>query len=111
MHELSVVHILLFFSFIFDGMMYPCALVHWFSPVGEKCDKDTGMWMVEPEVEDNSLPTISVVHINCIYCAAHLLPIYGNDPIPLVPPHDSLDVFAAFYVNKYVNHHAFQIAF
>ena len=110
MRGLSVVRILLFFSFVFDGKTYPCALVHWFSSVAEECDEDTGMWIVQPEVEDGS-PTISVLHLDCIFRAAHLLPIYSNDPIDSISPHESLDIFSAFYVNKYIDHHAFQIAF
>ena len=109
---LSVVRILLFFSFVFNGKTYPCALVHWFSLISEERDEDTGMWMVQPELEDDGLPSISVIHIDCIFRAAHLLPIYGDDPIDSesISPHDTLDVFSAFYVNKYIDHHSFQIA-
>ena len=109
-HELSIVRILLFFSFVFDGKTYPCALVCWFSRIGEECNKDTGMWMVQPEVEDDGSPSISVIHIDCIFRAAHLLPIYGDDRIGSISPDDSLDIFRAFYVNKYIDHHAFEIA-
>lgn len=108
---LSVVRILLFFSFSFDEKTYACALVHWFSRIAEECDEDTGMWMVRPKVYDNGSPCISVVPLDRIFRAAHLLPIYGDDPIDSISPHDSLDVFPAFYVNKYIDHHAFQIAF
>ena len=109
-HGLGIVRILLFFSFVFDGKTYPCALVRWFSHIAEERDEDTGMWMVEPEVEDNGSPSISVIHIDCIFRAAHLLPVYSDDPIGSISPHDSLDIFSAFYVNKYIDHHAFQIA-
>lgn len=108
--ELSVVRILQFFSFVFDGKTYPCALVRWFSRISDERDEDTGMWMVQPKVEDNGSPSMSVLHIDRISRAAHLLPIYGDDPIGSISPHDSLDVFSAFYVNKYIDHHAFQIA-
>ena len=109
MHGLRIARILLFFSFVFNDKTYPCALVHWFSPSAEERDEDTGMWMVQPEVEDDGSPTISVLHLDRIFHAAHLLPIYGDDPIGSISPHDSLDVFHAFYVNKYIDHHAFQI--
>ena len=97
-------------SFVFNGKTYPCALVRWFSHISEECDKDTGMWMVQLEVEDDGSPSISMLHIDCIFHAAHLLPIYGVDPIGLISPDNSLDVFPVFYVNKYIDHHAFQIA-
>ena len=110
MRGLDVVRILLFFSFEFETVTYPCALVHWFSLVDEERDEDTGMWMVQPDVEDGSL-AVSVIHLDCIFRAAHLLPIYGNNPIPRnISLHNSLDAFAAFYVNKYIDHHAFEIA-
>jgi hypothetical protein len=110
MRGLDVVRVLLLFSFTFKAMTYPCALVHWFAFVNEKCDEDTGMWVVQPEVTDG-LPAVSVIHLDCIFRAAHLLPVFGDNPIPEnISPHNSLDAFAAFYVNKYIDHHAFEIA-
>jgi hypothetical protein len=108
-HGLRVVRILLFFSFVFNDKTYPCALVRWFSHAADERDEDTGMWMVQPEV-DNGSPSISVIHVDCIFRAAHLLPIYGDDPIGSISPYDTLDVFPTFYVNKYIDHHAFEIA-
>ena len=84
--------------------------VCWFSHISEEHDEDTGMWMVQPEVGDDGSPSISMLHIDCIFRAAHLLPIYGVDPIGLISPDNSLDVFPVFYVNKYIDHHAFQIS-
>ncbi|KAF7333127.1 hypothetical protein MVEN_02378200 [Mycena venus] len=46
---MSVVRVKLFFSFQFDGVEYPCALVEWYKKIGRRPDSDTGMWMVEPE--------------------------------------------------------------
>jgi len=34
------------FSFSHNGVEYPCALVHWFSCVGDSPDDHTGMWVV-----------------------------------------------------------------
>jgi hypothetical protein len=111
MHSLDVVWILQFFSFTFRDKMYPCVLVHWFSPLDEEHDKDTGMWMVQPEATPNGAPVISVIHLDCILRVAHLLPIYGDAPISATMTfHDSLDAFPAYYVNKYADHHMFEIA-
>lgn len=111
MRGLDVVRILRFFSLNFRGVTYPCALVRWFSLVSDERDEDTGMWMVQPAVTDDGLPDISVIHLDCVVRAAHLLPIYGDNPIPCsISLHDTLDAFVAFYVNKYVDHHAFEIA-
>jgi hypothetical protein len=35
MQGLEVAHVRLFFSFSYEGVKYPCALVHWFSCVGD----------------------------------------------------------------------------
>src|ERR1700678_6428 len=110
MHSLDVVRIFLFFSFAFEGTTYPCALVHWFRLIGDEPDEDTGMWIVEPESSDDS-PTISVIHLDCILRAAHLIPIYGPNPIPRnIFYYNSLDAFRAFHVDKFIDYHAFNIA-
>jgi hypothetical protein len=82
MHGLDVVRVLLLFSFTLGDVTYPCALVHWFMFVEEEHDEDPGMWMVQPET-DNGLPVLSVIHLDCIFRAAHLLPVYGDNPIPI----------------------------
>ena len=44
--------------------------------------------------------------------AAHVLPIYGDTQIPdNVSHHNSLDAFVGFYINKYADRHAFEIAY
>jgi hypothetical protein len=112
MRGLQVVRILLFFSFCVQDNFYPCALVHWFSRLQDEPDEDTGMWMVEPESDADGEPVISVVHLDCIFRAAHLIPIFGTGFIPKnLNLHQSLDAFRAFYVNKFADHHAFEIAF
>jgi hypothetical protein len=108
---LDVVRVLLFFSFQHFDISYPCALVHWYFRVSDKPDEDTGMWVVCPEMDAENQPVISVIHLDCIYRAAHLLGVCGNDFIPKnLLSHHSLDAFSAFYVNKFVDHHAFEIA-
>lgn len=47
---LHAAQVLLFFSFFYRGELYPCALVQWFVPVGDQPCPDTGMWIVEPNV-------------------------------------------------------------
>ncbi|PBK80946.1 hypothetical protein ARMGADRAFT_1146782 [Armillaria gallica] len=48
-HGMSVVQILLFFSFVHDNVTYPCTLVHWFKPHRWHPDSKTGLWVVKPE--------------------------------------------------------------
>ena len=111
MRGLDIVHIQVLFSFEFRGKRYPCALVHWFSRIGDATDEDTGMWIVQPELDDDQ-PVVSVIHLDCVVCAAHLIGVYGSKSIPRdLTFHDSLDAFISFYVNKFIDHHAFSIAF
>ncbi|KAI9568758.1 hypothetical protein HD554DRAFT_2021677, partial [Boletus coccyginus] len=50
------------------------------------------------------------IHIESIYHAAHLIPVYGTDPILLeIKPHHSYNAFKSFYINKYTDHHSFEI--
>ncbi|KAG1849733.1 hypothetical protein F4604DRAFT_1883752 [Suillus subluteus] len=101
---LYVAQVILFFSFHFHGVDYPCALVHWFETIG--------MWMVEPEFDANGQCLTSVVHLDTILRPAHLIPVYGNHFIDHDIKHtDSLIDFAAFYINKFSDYHAFEIAF
>jgi len=94
-----------------DGVTYPCALLEWFIPVGDEPDVETGMWIVEPDVRRGKWFS-SVVHLDCILCGAHLIGVSGNSYLPEGFQHtDSLDNFQAFYVNKYADHHAHEIAF
>lgn len=109
MKGMDVVRILLFFSFNFSGTRYPCALVRWFTIIGDEPDEDTGMWIVQPEVNEDGSPVISIIHLDCVIRAAHLIGVFGNIPIPktLLFAH-SLDSFKFFYVNRFIHHHAFK---
>jgi hypothetical protein len=112
MRGLDIARVRLFFSFSHDGVDYPCALVRWFSRVGDLPDDNTGMWVVEPESLDDGEPFMSIVHLDAIVRASHLLPVFGQGHVlrTLKFP-DTLDTFSRFYVNKFIDHHAFEIAF
>ncbi|KAG2158743.1 uncharacterized protein EDB93DRAFT_1237966 [Suillus bovinus] len=100
----NIARVLCFFSFKYKFILYECAIIHWFDVIGDAPDEDTGMWVVQPSFD--------VIHIDTIYRAAHLLPLYGVNFIPCaINFSNSLDKFRAFYVNKFTNHHAFEIAF
>ncbi len=103
---LSVAHVRLFFSFSFRQQMHSCALLTNFSYKGTASHSDTGMWVVYQEEE----PQFRIVPLTHILRAVHLIPIYNdqveNDPLPS----ETLDKYSTFYVNKYVDHHSFEIA-
>jgi len=112
MQGLEVARVRLFFSFSHDGVEYPCALVHWFSRVGDLPDNCTGMWVVEPDTCDDGRPFTSIIHLDTIVRASHLLPVFGQEHVSKTLLFtDTLDTFTRFYVNKYIDHHAFEIAF
>ena len=112
MRGMDVAHVHLFFSFKYCNILYPCALIWWYSHCGDEPDEDTGMWVVEPDFNHDGSPTMAVVHLDTIICASHLIGVYGSSIFPRgIPLHCSLDVFHSYYVNKYVDHHAFEIAF
>jgi hypothetical protein len=74
---------------------------------------NTGMWVVEPDTLDDDGETVtSIVHIDTSIRAAHLLPVFGHEYVSwTLSFSDTLDKFTGFYVNKYADHHAFEIAF
>jgi hypothetical protein len=95
-----------------DDIAYPCALVTWFSAINDEPCPDVGMWMVEPDLDANGEREMSIIHLDSILRAAHLIPVYGDHPVPRHFKHtNSLDLFAAFYINKYADHHSHEIAF
>jgi hypothetical protein len=111
MRGMEVARAICFFSFVYLGITYPCALVHWFSHISEERDEDSGMWMVSPDFDRNENPNLAVIHIDCIFRAAHLVPIFGDSFVPdNITNYNSLDSFKGFYVNCFVDHHAFHIA-
>ena len=111
MCTLDVAQVWSFFSFVSWGITYPCALVHWFSWVGDEADEDMGMWVVEPDVETGS-PFAGIIHMDSILRAAHLMGVCREVFVPKkLTPDNSLYFFYSFYVNKFVDHHAFKIAF
>ncbi|KAG1796311.1 uncharacterized protein HD556DRAFT_1467804 [Suillus plorans] len=111
MRGMDVARVLTFFSFTYRAETYPCAVVRWFDTLGELPDDDTGMWMVQPAHHANNAPHIAIIHVDSIYRAAHLIPVYGSRFIPPNLQHyQTYDSFRRFYINKYADHHSFEIA-
>lgn len=120
MRGMDVVHILAFFSFTLRNprearlsdtiKQVPCAVVRWFV-LSDEPNQDTGMWVVRPGYNTRRQPDISIIHLDSIYRAAHLIPVYGTQHVsPEIQPHNSYNSFRSYYVNKYADHHAFEIA-
>jgi hypothetical protein len=112
MRGLDVARVRLFFSFTFRGTFYPCVLVHWYSRVGNGPDEDTGMWVVKVEKGARGAPSAAVLHLGTIVRAAHLIGVYGKNRLSSdLTVEQSLDSFRICYVNKFIDHHSFAIAY
>ncbi len=110
MRGLYIVRVILLFSFKYggrhDGTVYPCALVEWFSVVGDEPDPVTGMWIVEPDLNSDGTREVSVLHLDSLIRSAHLLAVFGDELVP-TDFHFSytLTAFRSFYVNHFADHH------
>ena len=110
MCSMDIAHVHCFFSFKAHNNNYHCAVVHWFDCIGDEPDEVTGMWMVRPSFTGGGQPNTAVIHIDAIFHAAHLIPVYDrNFMSPDITPHNSYDSFHRFYVNRFADHHAFEI--
>ncbi|KAJ7745480.1 hypothetical protein DFH07DRAFT_748950, partial [Mycena maculata] len=111
---MSIGGVFLFFSFTFQDITHSCALVHWLSLPSETPDRDTSMWVVTLETHTHGprnrrVKTLAIIPLDSIAHAAHLLPIYSSALLPEDFHFSySLDVFQAFYINKYVDHQTFE---
>lgn len=128
MNGMHVAQVLLLFSFRYGrGVEYPCALVHWFALVDDMPDPLTTMWKVRREYHDEhdleirvvgssrrgKKPVLSVIHLDCVIRAAHLVgaedPIYLPSNSKVLNADNSLEYFQQFYVNKYIDLHAHEL--
>jgi len=75
-------------------------------------NKDTGPWIVQPDFGTNGERELEVIHVDCILHGAHLIPVYGPECLPSdLHYSDTLNNICAYYVNKYIDHHAFEVTF
>ncbi len=88
-------------------------MVKWFLAHGDSPDRDTGLWIITPDFTPGGLHEWGVIALDSVICAAHLIPIYGPDFLPLnfnSRDTDVLDAFAAYFVNRFADHHAHTLA-
>lgn len=108
---LEVARAHLFFSFALDGVKYQCALVHLFSHTTDMPHNVTSMHVIKPDHLPNGWPATAIIHLDTVFRAAHLLPVFSAHPT--LSKHQqfeqTLDLFSQFYVNRYINHHAFKV--
>ena len=112
MKGLLVACVYLFFRFSYNNVNYPCALVRWYS-MNTEPDTSTSMWVVSPESTHWGTRHMGIIHLDSIIRGAHLLPRFPSD-VPVyreINYSNVLDIYTSFYVNKFIDHHAFEIAF
>ena len=109
-HGLSVARLHLLFSFMKSNTHHNVALIQWYSYIGNSPNEDTGMWVVKKEKQSNGLPVINFIYVDVIVKSCQLLPVYGRGMIPRQVNHmTSLNCFQAYYVNKFADHHSFEL--
>ncbi|KAJ3793604.1 hypothetical protein GGU11DRAFT_691480 [Lentinula aff. detonsa] len=74
------------------------------------------MWTVCPSYLDarQHRPHLAVLHLDSLLRGIHLIPIYGSRALPRsqgLAHYNSLDVFTAFYVNRFADYHSNEILF
>jgi hypothetical protein len=67
--------------FLFFLLLSKRMLIHWYVHDDEP-DTDTEIWAVQLECDWRGIPTVQVIEVETIACAAHLLPVYGSLRVP-----------------------------
>ncbi|KAG0704753.1 hypothetical protein DFH29DRAFT_801360, partial [Suillus ampliporus] len=99
MQGMDIAHVMAFFSLQQHGRWNPCAVIHWFNWVGNAPDPDTGMWMVKPAFAMHNTRHFAVIHIDTVFWAAHLIPVFGTTPLsPSIKFHHVFDISVAIGV-------------
>jgi len=109
-HGLSVAHLVLLFTFLFKSKDRPTAVVRWFTFDGESPDEDSGMWIVKPQNHPDGKSSFGLIPTDAIMWACHLIPVYGTAKVPpYVKFHNSLHLYKSYYLNRFIDHHSFEI--
>jgi hypothetical protein len=98
------------FTFSFRHKDRPTALVRWFTFDSESLGEDTGMWIVKPQDDPDGSSSVGFISMEKIVRACHLIPVYGTEKVhPRMDPYKSLTSYKSYYLNKFIDHHAFEI--
>ncbi|KAI0350323.1 hypothetical protein OH77DRAFT_1413115, partial [Trametes cingulata] len=83
---------------------------NWFAWVREEPDEATGMWIVKPRFLQGGCALLSVVHLKTIVRSVHLIGCSHRRTVgDEESKHTSLDLFEQFCINKYIDHHTFEL--
>lgn len=109
---MEIARVRLFLSFKIGKEVHSCAAVHWYGRTDDEPDDDTGMWIVKPRYHGrrNRSPLCSVIDVHTVIRAAHLVGVTLDERVSQgLLSEQALDVFKTFFVNKYIDHHAFEL--
>lgn len=106
MGGLSVARVRAFLSFEYDDDIYSCALVEWFSAVGDSVDPLTGMWLVTPD-KSAGRRALGVIHLDCIFRSCMLIGLTNAEFLPKEFKYSGTHTsFRTFYLNKFADYHS-----
>lgn len=106
MGGLLVARVVRFIRLTLDDIGYPSALVEWFLPVDDHPDAVTGMWILEPEVDDAGRRTLDIISLDAVFRSCHLIGVTGAGFLPIDFDHSfSHEAFDSFYLNRYSDYH------
>lgn len=107
MGGLTVGRVRAFLGFEYDNEHYPCALVEWFSVVGDAPDPITGMWIVTEPDKSGGRACLGLIHLDCIFRSCLLIGLTRKDFLPRHFHYSNTHTaFKAFYLNKYADYHS-----
>jgi hypothetical protein len=68
------------------------------------------LWKLQCEQDAHGEYPVQVIHLGTILRGAHLLPCYGEGFIPVdFKSTDALDAWDAYFVNQFIDHHAYKL--
>lgn len=85
----------------FGSWPHPLAYVEWYTPLRRK-DPGTNLYLVSRSTR-NGKPNASIISIDRIRRAAHLVPKYGRKISRALTKDNALDVATEFRVNSYIS--------
>ena len=66
---------------------------------------------MEPDFNVEGEPLYTVIHLDMMVCAAHLIGKPNGSVASDITHISALDKFNSYYINKYIDHHVYEITF
>ena len=90
-----------------DGARHSCTLIDWFEKLSDVPSDVTGMYEIQPELNEFGRQVSLIVHLDTIFRAVDLSPVFRGVVMPIDFHYSySLDTLKTFYINKYGDYHS-----